>query len=52
MQRWHRVCSHVLRQLPSLDEETTMKTRLQQLNMNDLATLYLVIGLVVGLALK
>ena len=29
-----------------------MKTRLQQLNMNDLATLYLVIGLVVGLALK
>ena len=29
-----------------------MKTRLQQLNMNDLATLYLVIGLVVGLAIK
>ena len=29
-----------------------MKTRLQQLNMNDLATLYLVIGLVVGLAFR
>ena len=29
-----------------------MKTRLQQLNMNDFATLYLVIGMVVGLAIK
>lgn len=29
-----------------------MKTRLQQLNMNDFATLYLVIGMVVGLAFK
>ena len=29
-----------------------MKTRLQQLTMNDLATLYLVIGLVVGFAFK
>jgi len=38
--------------MPSLDKETTMKTRLQQLNMNDLATLYLVIGLVVGLAFR
>ncbi len=29
-----------------------MKTRLQQLNMNDLAILYLVIGMLVGLAIK
>ena len=42
----------MLRQMPSFDEEHTMKTRLQQLNMNDFATFYLVIGMVVGLAFK
>jgi hypothetical protein len=32
--------------------ETTMKTRLQQLDMNDFAILFLAFGLMVGLALK
>ena len=35
-----------------LTPETPMKTKLQQLNMNDFAILFLAFGLMVGLALK
>ena len=51
---WHADCSYVFRQMPSFYQETTMKTRLQQFNfsMNDFAILFLVVGLIVGLAIK
>ena len=51
---WHADCSYVFRQMPRFYPETTMKTKLQQFkfSMNDFASLFLVVGLIVGLAIK
>ena len=37
---------------PSLNPETTMKTKLQQLNINDFTVLFLTFGLLAGLVIK
>ena len=36
----------------ALNPETTMKTKLQKLNINDFTVLFLTFGLLVGLAIK
>jgi len=38
--------------MPSSYQETSMKTRLQQLNMHDFTVLFLAFGLLVGLVIK
>ena len=38
--------------IPSLYPETIMKTKLQQLNINDFTVLFLTFGLLVGLVIK
>ena len=38
--------------MPGYLQEIFMKTRMQQLNINDFTVLFLAIGLLVGLAIK
>lgn len=49
---WHADCSYLTRQMPSYHPETTMKAKLQPLDLNDIAVLLLAFGLLVGLAIK
>jgi hypothetical protein len=47
--RWLLICVQANAWLPP---ETPMKTKLQQLDMNDFTVLFLAFGLVVGLAIR
>lgn len=42
----------MLRQMPRYHLETTVKTKLQQLDLNDFTVLFLAFGLLAGLAIK